>query len=253
MRVIFFGTGEFAVPSLEAVVAGRHEVVLCVTQPDRPQGRGLATAPSPVKRAARRLRVPLAEPECASPNLCAELKPDVGVAVDYGRLIDRELLRGPRYGMVGVHPSLLPKYRGAAPVAWAILNGETTTGVTIFRLNERMDAGDILWQQAAPIGPEESAGELAGRLSALGAEGLTRTLDELASGPARAVAQDESRASLAPKLTKAQGQIDWRAPAESIARHVRPEIGQLTGEMRADTPLSSLPPAAIDNVWPAQS
>lgn len=219
--MIFFGTGPFAVPSLEQLAARGHEIVLCVTQPDRPQGRGLALAPSPIKRTALRLGLPLTQPERAGTESCAGLEPDVGVAVDYGRMIGPDLLVCPRHGVLGVHPSLLPKYRGAAPVAWAILNGETTTGVTIFRLNARLDAGEILWQQPVPITPEETAGELEERLAHVGAEGLTQTLEALASGRAKAMPQDEVCASVAPKLTKAQGVIDWGAPAASTARLVR--------------------------------
>ncbi len=221
MRVVFFGTAEFAVPSLERVAAGRHHVVRCVTQPDRPQGRGLSREPSPVKRAAARLGLPLVQPERASADLFDALDPDVGVVVAYGQLIRRDLLGLPRLGMVGAHPSLLPKYRGAAPVAWALLQGERTTGVTIFRLNEALDAGDIIVQRTLPIEPQEDAETLTSRLAQLGAEELVRGLDLLAEDRAIFTPQDEAQASFAPKLTKPQGRIDWHQPAEVIERLIR--------------------------------
>ena len=221
MRVIFFGTAEFARPCLEQLVERRHEVVMCVTQPDRPQGRGLKREPSPVKRAAVRLGVPLSQPECARAESFAALHPDVGVVAAYGQLIGRDLLELPSHGMLGVHPSLLPHYRGAAPVAWALLQGETTTGVTIFRLNERLDAGDIVFQQTLGIEPRESADALTGRLAVAGAQALLQALDLLALGRAAFQPQDESGASLAPKLTKTQGRIDWRSPAGTIERLIR--------------------------------
>jgi methionyl-tRNA formyltransferase len=224
MRVIFFGTSEFALPSLEALVAHRHEVTLCVTQPDRPQGRGLAPAPSPVKRRALELGLPLAQPKRLGADVVALARPEVGVALAYGQLIPRSVLDGPPHGVLGVHPSLLPKYRGAAPVAWAILEGERRTGMTIFRLNERLDAGDILWQRDVAIEPGETADTLTRRLSRFGAEGLIQALEAIASGAARLIPQDDAHASLAPKLTKAQGTIDWSAPAEQIERQVRAVI-----------------------------
>ena len=226
MRIIFFGTAEFAVPSLErlASAASGQTVVMCVTQPDRPQGRGLGVEPSPVKRTAERLGLPLLQPARLQAALFETLQPEVGVVAAYGRLIPGDLLALPPQGMLGVHPSLLPKYRGAAPVAWAILSGETTTGVTIFRLNERLDAGEMLSQQPVALEAGEDAEALTNRLARLGAEELLRTLETMAAGQVRVRAQDESQASVAPKLTKAQGQIDWRQSAEVIDRLVRATI-----------------------------
>ncbi len=220
MRVVFFGAGLFAVPSLERL-ARRHTVVVCVTQPDRPQGRGLRRAPTPVKGTALGLGVRLAQPERLEIGTFEPLEPEIGVAVDYGRLIPQALLAWPPHGMLGVHPSLLPRYRGAAPVAWALLNGESSTGVTIFRLNERMDAGDILAQRRLPIQAGDDAEALTGRLAELGAEELLGALEAVASGRARFRRQDDAQASLAPKLTTAQGVIDWRKPAAAIERQVR--------------------------------
>jgi len=226
MRVIFFGTSEFAVPSLEALAAAASEqtVVMCVTQPDRPRGRGLDVEPSPVKRAAARLGLPLMQPTRLAAALFQTLSPEVGVVAAYGQLIPQEVLALPTQGMLGVHPSLLPKYRGAAPVAWAILNGESTTGVSIFTLNERLDAGELLLQETVPVHPGEDAQGLTNRLARRGAEALLRTLELMATGLARSQAQDESQASYAPKLTKAQGEIDWQKPAEFIERLVRATV-----------------------------
>ncbi|MBI4003868.1 MAG: methionyl-tRNA formyltransferase [Candidatus Omnitrophica bacterium] len=226
MRVIFFGTSEFAVPSLEALAAAASSqtVVMCVTQPDRPRGRGLGVAPSPVKRAAARLGLPLMQPERLAAALFQGLPHEVGVVAAYGQLIPQEVLALPTQGMLGVHPSLLPKYRGAAPVAWAILNGEATTGVSIFKLNKRLDAGELLLQETVPIEAGEDAHTLTARLARCGAQTLLRTLEMLAAGRIRVHAQDESRASLAPKLTKAQGEIDWQKPAEVIERLVRATV-----------------------------
>lgn len=221
MRVIFFGTGAFAVPSLEQLAARGHAIVACVTQPDRPQGRGLTPQPSPVKHAAMRLRLAVAQPERLQRAPFERLAPALGVAADYGQLIRRDVLALPPHGVLGVHPSLLPKYRGAAPVQWALLNGETTTGVTVYRLDERMDAGEILCQRAVAIEPSEDAAALTQRLARVGAEELLRAIELIASGRATFTPQEESCASLAPKLTKAQGRIDWRASAEAIGRLVR--------------------------------
>lgn len=221
MRVIFFGTSEFAVPSLERLARSSHEVALCVTPPDRPQGRGLRREPSPVKRAAERLGLPLAQPERLDARACEGRAAEVGVVAAYGRLVARGVLDAFPRGMVGVHPSLLPKYRGAAPVAWALLNGETRTGLTIFRMNERLDAGELILQEPVAIEPQEDAAALTARLASLGAETLVRALDALAGGRARLKPQDDSQATYAPKLTKEQGRIDWAQPAGAIARLVR--------------------------------
>ena len=206
------------------LVTHGHAIVSCVTRPDRPRGRGLVRGPSPVKQAALRLGVPLAQPERLHGKLFEPLHPEVGVAAAFGQLIRRDLLDLLPHGVLGVHPSLLPAYRGAAPVAWAILNGDATTGVTIFRLNERLDAGEIVSQAAVAIGPEDTAEMLTDRLAALGAQQLLGALDAIGSGRARLTPQDESQATVAPKLTKAHGQIDWRAPAETIARVIRATV-----------------------------
>ena len=221
MRVIFFGTSAFAVPSLERLIECGHDILACVTQPDRPRGRGLRPGPSPVKEAALRLQLPLEQPQRPDASAFASLRPDVGIVIAYGQLIGKDLLELPAHGMMGVHPSLLPKYRGAAPIAWALLNGETATGVTIFRLNERLDAGEVFLQEPAAIGSGERAEILTDRLARRGADALATVLEQLATGRARGIPQDDAQASLAPKLTKAQGRIDWRQPAETIERIIR--------------------------------
>ncbi|MBI4342479.1 MAG: methionyl-tRNA formyltransferase [Candidatus Omnitrophica bacterium] len=224
MRVVFFGTAEFAVPSLEALASGGHAIVRCVTQPDRPRGRGLRLEPSPVKQAALRLNIPLAQPERLSVSAVEDVQAQAGVAVAYGQLIRRDVLAHPAHGVLGIHPSLLPKYRGAAPVAWALLNGDTVTGMTIFRLNERLDAGEMVVQERVAIEPHEPADALTRRLAGLGAQCLLRALELIERGTAVSTPQDEAQATLAPKLTKAQGRIDWNAPAETIERIVRATI-----------------------------
>ena len=261
MRVIFFGTSEFAVPSLERVAASGHELVMCVTQPDRPQGRGLRSEPSPVKRAAERLALLLAQPERSRADLFAALRPEVGVVVAYGQLIRRDLLELPAHGMLGVHPSLLPKYRGAAPVAWALLSGEGETGVTIFRLDERLDDGDVVLQERVAIEPGERSDALTRRLAERGADALVRALELIAAGRATFTPQDDSRATLAPKLTKAQGRIDWRQPAGVIERLVRATIPwpgaatarqgvplKIVAAAAADAPERSAPPGMVIEV-----
>ena len=223
MRILFFGTSAFGIPSLERLVAAGEHVLVCVTQPDRPQGRGLAQHPSPIKTAARQLGVPVEEPEdlhAALPRF-RELNADVGVVIAYGRLIPPALLQVPPQGMLGVHPSWLPKYRGASPMVGALLNAEPTTGVTVFRLDARLDAGDMAKRRAVPIAPRETAETLSARLSVFGAALLLETLTELAAGTTTWTPQDERQATHAPKLTKADGRIDWRTDAVAIDRRVR--------------------------------
>lgn len=223
MRLIFFGTSAFAVPSLERL-AQHHEIVRCVTQPDRPQGRGLQLEPSPVKAAALRLQLPLAQPERLHAADFAAAHAELGVVIAYGKLITRAVLDTVPHGMLGVHPSLLPKYRGAAPVPWALLGGDTMTGVTIFRLSERLDDGDILVQRPMSIAPEDTAETLLARLAQAGAEALLEGLETIAQGCARFVPQDQGAATFAPKLTKAQGRVDWTQPAVRIVGLVRAAV-----------------------------
>lgn len=224
MRVVFCGTPEFAVPSLAALVR-RHDVALVLTQPDRPKGRGREIAEPPVKVLARERGIPVLQPERLDE---AVLRPrleaagaEAAVVVAYGLKVPDWLLAFFPRGAINVHGSLLPAYRGAAPVARAIINGDAETGVTTMLLASRMDAGPILMQRRTPIGPEETAGELAARLAALGADLLAVTLDGLAMGTVAPREQDEALATLAPKLSKEDGLIDWSHPARRIVDLVR--------------------------------
>ena len=221
MRIVFLGTPEFAVPTLERLVSAGHNVVEVVTQPDRPKGRGQQTAASPVKVTAARLGVPVYQPERVrrpeAVRRLQELLPDIMVVVGYGQIIPQAVIDIAPRGILNVHASLLPKYRGAAPVQWAIVNGETRTGVTIMRIDAGLDTGDILLQAETAIGPEETSVELAGRLAPMGAALLLETLER---DPV-ARKQDVSEATLAPLLKKEDGLIDWRAPVEAIHNRVR--------------------------------
>lgn len=225
MRILFFGTAQFAVASLDALAAHGHTIALCITQPDRPRGRGLRVDHSPVKQAALRLSIPLVQPERLSADVVRGVPADVGVVAAYGQLIRSDVLSLPAHGVLGVHPSLLPKYRGAAPVPWALLNGETVTGMTIFRLNERLDAGETLLQERVAIESHEGADALLERLAQIGAACVLKTLARIEQGAITAIPQDEAQATLAPKLMRRQGRIDWREPAEKIERIVRATIG----------------------------
>jgi methionyl-tRNA formyltransferase len=218
------GTPEFAVPSLRALIA-REEVIGVVTQPDRPKGRGGLLTPSPVKEVAQTHGVPVYQPDkMKSPeflNLVEEHRPALIVVVAFGRILPGALLSIPMHGAVNVHASLLPYYRGGAPIAWAILKGETETGVTTMQMDEGMDTGPILLQTKTEIRPEETAGSLSDRLSRLGAELLLETLDRLSEGSLQPTPQDSTRASYAPLLKKEDGRIDWTKSAVEIERQIR--------------------------------
>jgi methionyl-tRNA formyltransferase len=221
MRIVFLGTPEFAVPTLAAIAAAGHEIAAVITQPDRPKGRGQESSAPPVKRAAQRLGLRLFQPErIRTPEFLDffhSLEPEAGVVVGYGRIIPQSLIDVPRLGILNVHASLLPKYRGAAPIQWAIASGETATGVTIMRIDAGLDTGDLLCSAETEIGADETAPELAERLARMGARLL---VDELAA-PGAAVKQDDSRATLAPVLTKEDGRIDWTRPAAYIHNRIR--------------------------------
>ena len=225
MRLVFLGTPAFAVPSLEKLVGAGHDVLLVVTQPDRPLGRGLRIAVSPVKHAAFRLRVPLAQPERVRRPEAVEtlrsLAPDCMVVVGYGQIVPQSVIDIPPHGIVNVHASLLPKYRGAAPIQWAIANGESRTGVTTMRIDAGLDTGDILLARETEIGHEETAVELGARLAQLGADLLIETLEEIEAGSLVPRKQDASQATLAPILKKEDGLIDWQPPAESVHNLIR--------------------------------
>jgi methionyl-tRNA formyltransferase len=225
MRVVFMGTPQFAVPSLAALAEARFEVAEVCVQPDRPAGRGRKPAVPPVKAFALERGLTLAQPEDANSAAALarlrELAPDLFVVVAYGCILSPELLRVPRLGSINVHASLLPDFRGAAPVACAILEGAYGTGVTTMWMNAGIDTGDVILQRYTPIQPEESAGELAERLSRLGARLLVETLREVERGTAPRAPQDLKAGSYCRKLRKEHGVILWAQDAERVARHVR--------------------------------
>jgi methionyl-tRNA formyltransferase len=226
LRVVFLGTPDFAAIPLEALANDqRYTVAGVVTQPDRPAGRGRAPEPPPAKRAALRLGIPVLQPETlrdpAAVAQLAALRPDVGVVAAYGEILRKDVLAIPPLGYLNIHPSLLPRHRGPAPVAGAILAGEAETGVTVMRLESKMDAGPILAQRRVPLAPDARAGELTRELFELGAALLVEALTPYAAGQIAPVAQDESQASYTRLLQKSDGAIDWGAPALSIERMTR--------------------------------
>lgn len=224
-NVVFMGTPEFAVPSLEALIQGLDDLVGVVTQPDRPVGRGRRRQPSPVKKRALEVGLKVMDPTSVEDpsfiRTLRELAPDVIVVAAFGQIIPKEILGHPKFGCLNVHASLLPKYRGAAPIARAILSGESTTGVTVIRMEEQLDAGDILLARHLQIGEFETAHQLSERLSRLGAQVLMETLRGLERGTIQPVPQKEEEATYAPRLKKSDGQIHWPRAAEEIARQVR--------------------------------
>jgi methionyl-tRNA formyltransferase len=221
MDLIFLGTPTFAVPTLERIAGVGHRVLAVFTQPDRPKGRGGRLNASPVKEAALRLGLPVHQPErIRRPEVVEQLKqmkPDAMLVVGYGQIIPQAIIDIPKLGIINVHASLLPKYRGAAPIQWAIANGEERTGVTTMRIDAGLDTGDMLLKWETQIGPEEDALDLGLRLSAAGAELLVETLRENPAG----VKQDPSEATYAPILKKEDGEIDWNWPAAKIFNRSR--------------------------------
>ena len=225
LRVLFFGTPGFAVPSLDAIMRSAHQVVSVVTQPDRPRGRGHKVHPEAVKLAALGHGLPVRQPErMKDPDLLAALAADhadVAVVAAYGRLLPQALLDVPRLGCVNVHASLLPRWRGAAPVHRAILAGDAVTGVTIMRVVLALDAGPMIARASTPIEPNETSVELEARLAAMGADLLTRVLDDLERGVAKELTQNEADATYAAKLERADGIVDWALPAAAVHNQVR--------------------------------
>ncbi len=226
LRIVFCGTPQFAVPTLRRLLSEHDfEVHAVVTQPDRPKGRGQEVAASPVKEVALATGVRVLQPErIKSEEAERELRglsPDAIVIIAYGQIVPASLLTIPRLGWINLHGSLLPKYRGAAPIQWAIANGETRTGLTTMRIDARMDTGDILLQRETEIGPDETAPELAERMAEEGAALMVETLRKLAAGEIAPRAQDHSQASYAPLLKKEDGRIDWNLPARAIYNRMR--------------------------------
>ncbi len=229
MRIVMMGTGLFAEPTLEALLASRHEVAGLVTQPDRAVGQERGSTRQTgrgMKTIAAEHRLPVLQFESVNtPEGVAglqSLRPELLVVAAYGQILSKDVLAVAPRGGINVHASLLPKYRGAAPIAWAIAQGETLTGVTIIRMSVHLDAGDMLAQQAVDIGPEETAGELEARLAPLGARLALDVIDRMEAGTlAPGIKQDPAQVTKAPKLTKEHGAIDWNRPADQVCRHVR--------------------------------
>lgn len=222
MRIVFLGTGAFGVPALRALARHGHALVAVISQPDRPAGRGRAIAPTPIHAAALELQLPHIQPEDVNALGTADALggAEIGVVAAFGQRIGPHLLAALPRGCINIHGSLLPKYRGAAPIQRAIIAGELTTGITIFQLNERWDAGAIWAQRATPIQETETADELHDRLAELGAAALVETLADIEAGRAQPIPQDPAQASRAPKLTKADGTVDWSQSAHAIVRRI---------------------------------
>jgi methionyl-tRNA formyltransferase len=221
MKLVFCGTPEFGVPTLEAVIAAGHEVALVVTQPDRAAGRGMAVQAPAVKRLAIERGLPVVQPEKIKNNAefrsrLEAIRPDAILVVAYGRIIPQWMLELPRFGNINLHGSLLPKYRGAAPIQWAVANGEVVTGVTTMQLDAGLDTGDMLLAQVCPIGQEETAVDVYDCLAPLGAKLMVKTLHHLEAGLIYPEAQDHSRATLAPILKREDGWIDFSKTAKQI-------------------------------------
>ena len=225
MKILFMGTSEFAVPSLEKLIVEGFELVGVVTQPDRPSGRGKRLTPPPVKVVAAAHNLPIYQPERVrhrdSVRAFRELQPDAIVVVAFGQILPKSVLELPPYGCLNVHPSCLPKYRGAAPIQWALINGETETGVTIMLLDEGEDTGDIILQSNLPIDILDDAAALSIRLAHLAPSLLIQALGRISDGPPPHHPQDHSQATHAPRLTKEVGQIDWNQQADQIRNLVR--------------------------------
>lgn len=235
MRIVFMGTPDFGIPSLRMLVQEGYEVVGVITQPDRPQGRGHKLMPCPLKAAALDLGLPVYTFErIRSKEAIAflqELAPEVMVTAAYGQILTQRILDIPSYGVVNVHGSLLPKYRGPAPIQWAIIDGEPVTGITTMLTARGVDSGDILLQQQTSIGEKETAGELFNRLAVLGAEVLQKTLEGIKQGTLIPIPQNQDEATYKPMLEKEMGRIDWQKSAreiECLVRGVNPWPGAFT-------------------------
>jgi methionyl-tRNA formyltransferase len=224
-RIVFFGTPAFAIPTLKSLLQGPDELAAVVTQPDREKGRGRKVIPSPVKELALQHGITLFQPgrvkEEAFQEKLKALQPELIVVVAYGQILPKSILIIPQYGAVNIHASLLPQYRGAAPIVWSILKGEKLTGVTTMFLDEGMDTGDILLQREIPIEDDDTAETLLRRLALAGAELFTETLEKMKAGKINPIPQDHSRATYAPPLKKEDGRIDWRKEAKEIDLQVR--------------------------------
>lgn len=225
MKIIFAGTPEFAVPTLRMLLDSEHEVCAVYTQPDRPAGRGRKLHPSPVKELALKAGIPVLQPDTLKTNehlrQIASFNADLVVVVAYGMILTQAVLDLPRLGCINVHGSLLPRWRGAAPIQRAIMAGDEKTGVTIMQMVRKLDAGDMLHKEECVIGPDDTASDLHDKLARLGAIGLAKVLEQIKAGTVRAEKQDESLVTYAEKLEKSEAVLDWTQPAEQLARQVR--------------------------------
>ncbi len=225
MRIVFMGTPEFAVPSLNSLLRSAHTVVGVVTQPDRPKGRGQELATSPIKQLAEQNNIPILQPlKMKDPEFLASLaawKPDLIVVAAFGRILPKVILDLPSRGCINVHASLLPRYRGAGPIQWAIIRGEQETGITTMLMDEGMDTGAILLQERLPIAPNDTAGTLSAKLAEVGGRLLVDTLAQFERGTLVPKPQDHTRATMAPLLKKEDGLLDWTLPALELANRVR--------------------------------
>ena len=262
MDLVFCGTPQFAVPTLEKLIESGFKVHLVLTQPDRPKGRGLEPAPSPVKQSALKHSLPIYQPEKIKSNeelrsKLEKIQPDAIIVVGYGRIIPKWMLDLPKYGNINLHASLLPKYRGAAPIQWAIANGETVTGVTTMRIDEGLDTGNILLQREAPIAPDETSVTLAPRLAEIGADLIIETLRGLEAKTIVPRRQDNAHATLAPILKKEDGRIDFGRSAREIYARFRgfqPWPGAFTSFRGKNVNVTSMKPvrAPISHTAPAE-
>ena len=225
MRIVFMGTPDFSVPALEALVEGGHEVVAAITQPDKPKGRGKAVLITPVKEKAMELGIPVYQPvKVREPEFVEKLRqmePDAIVVVAFGQILPKSILEIPRYGCVNIHASLLPKYRGAAPIQWAVIDGERESGVTTMFMNEGLDTGDMLEKEAVTLDPKETGGSLHDKLSAIGGRLILSTLKGLEDGTLKGTPQTDEGTCYAKMLKKSLGDIDWTMDAAAIERLIR--------------------------------
>lgn len=225
MRIVFMGTPDFSVPTLESLIHSRHEVAAVVTQPDKPKGRGKEVQMTPVKELAVKYKIPVYQPVRARESSFVEqmraLSPDVMVVIAFGQILSEELLHVPKYGCVNIHASLLPKYRGAAPIQWAVINGDEETGITTMMMDVGMDTGDMLEKKVVRLDEKETGGSLFDRLSLLGGDLILSTLDKLEDGTLVRTPQNHEEATYVKKIPKSLGDIDWTMDAVSIERLIR--------------------------------
>ncbi len=225
MRIVFMGTPDFAVPALKALAASRHEVTLVVTQPDRQKGRGKAVLESDVKKCAESLGIPVFQPAKVKTEdavaVLREQHPDAIVVAAYGQILSQEILDLPKFGCINIHGSLLPRWRGAAPIQWSVIDGDERTGITIMQMDRGLDTGDILLQESVEIGKKETAEHLYERLAAMGGPLVLKALDAIEDGTITRTKQDDAKSCYAKMLTKRQGEISWTMPAVRIERLVR--------------------------------